>query len=172
MTHANRGKVWEQLLEMHHARYERQGRAVVLRTPPPMRILRALTGGQFVACYATEGPPDYMLLTGGLAVALEAKDCASDRWPLAKLHAHQARRLGLWEVQSGFGAVLLRHQPSDTQWVLPWKALGPVWWRWHADHATDTVPRGGASLGVGQLMVLGHPFHHVDGHLPTILASR
>ena len=72
MNHANRGKAWEQTLEMYHARYEAQGRAVVIRTPPPMRILRSIKPGQFVAVYESAGPPDYMALSEGTAFLLEA----------------------------------------------------------------------------------------------------
>ena len=172
-SHANRGRAWEQLLELYHTRYEAQGRAVVLRTPPPMRILRALSGGQFVAVYATEGPPDYCLLAGGCAIAAEAKDCVADRWQLSKLHPHQARRLSAWQVQGGLGVVLLRHQPSSTQWVLPWSQLAPVWSRWHdATEAGRDLPRGSASLSLPMLHELGSPFDRLDGHLPVMLRHR
>jgi recombination protein U len=168
-SHANRGRGWEQLLELWHARYEARGQAVVLRTPPPMRILRSLSGGQFVAVYATEGPPDYVLLAAGLAVAAEAKDCVADRWQLAKLHPHQARRLTAWEAQGGLGVVLLRHQPSSTQWVLPWQRLRPVWERWHEAAGTGRdLPRGSASVSLPQLHQLGLQFCAVDGHLPRL----
>ena len=194
-SHANRGRQWEQLLELFHARYEGRGEAVVLRTPPPMRILRALSGGQFVAVYATEGPPDYVLLSRGIAIAAEAKDCVADRWQLSNLHEHQARRLSAWEEHGGLGVVLLRHQPSRTQWVLPWGTLAPIWTRWHSASdargafpfgatagkafgataekpfgARAALPRGSASLSLPQLHQLGVPFCDVDGHLPTLHA--
>lgn len=150
-----------------------------------MRILRAMSGGQFVAVYATEGPPDYVLLSRGIAIAAEAKDCVADRWQLSNLHEHQARRLSAWEEQGGLGVVLLRHQPSRTQWVLPWGTLAPIWTRWHSASgagaafpfgatgekpfgARVVLPRGSASLSLPQLHQLGVPFCDVDGHLPTL----
>lgn len=172
MSYGNRGRAWEQLLELYHARYEARGQAVVLRTPPPMRILRGLAGGQFVAVYATEGPPDYVLLASGCAIAAEAKDCIAERWQLSKLHPHQARRLSAWQAQGGLGAVLLRHQPSSTQWVLPWSQLAPVWERWHeATEAGHELPRGSASLSLPQLHQLGAQFDAADGHLPVLMAD-
>lgn len=143
---------------------------MVLRTPPPMRILRALSGGQFVACYATEGPPDYVLLAQGCAIAAEAKDCVADRWQLSNLHEHQARRLSAWLEQGGLSVVLLRHQPSRTHWVLPWAALASTWNRWHRSLETnDKLPRGSASLSLANLHQIGLMFDATDGHLPVML---
>lgn len=161
------------MLELFHARYEARGLAVVLRTPPPMRILRSLSGGQFVAVYATEGPPDYVLLADGCAIAAEAKDCLADRWALGNLHPHQARRLTAWQSQGGLGVVLLRHQPSDTRWVLPWSHLEASWRRWHETaERGDSAVRGTASLSLGALHSIGVQFSEVDGYLPTVLALR
>ncbi len=134
MSHANRGRAWEQRLELFHARYEAQGRAVVIRTPPPMRILRAARGGQFLAVYESEGPPDYVLLAKGRAVMAEAKESHAERWHFSKLHPHQAKRMDQWVEQGGISVVLFHHQPSSTAWVIPWPALAPLWHRWHKGH--------------------------------------
>lgn len=165
MSHANRGKAWEQMLEMYHARYEAQGRAVVIRTPPPMRILHANRNGTFSAVYTAEGPPDYMALAGGVALLVEAKECNAERWPLKNLHPHQGARLDDWEAQGGRGAVLLRHVKSSSAWVLPWSLLGPVWHRWHDKHATGKrAAPGTASIGRPDFLKIGRPFG-TDGWL-------
>ena len=168
MSHANRGKAWEAMLDIYHIRYEKQGRAVVIRTPPPMRILRSAGKGTFVACYEKEGPPDYVLLTKGRPVMAEAKQCKGDRWPLKNLHAHQASRLDDWERQGGTGVVLLHHGPSRTAWVLPWRSFGPVWRKWYTIvSANRRAPSGSASLTLGDLQRLGRPFGP-DGYLKAL----
>ena len=169
MSHANRGKAWEQFLELIHARYEAHGRAVVIRTPPPMRIIRSLKGGQFMAVYEKEGPPDYVLLAGGLSVMAEAKECKASRWPMKNLHAHQARRLDQWQAQGGVGVVLLRHHESNTAWILPWNTLGPVWNRWNLQARTGRrAASGTASLTVLEIDRLGVPFSGA-GYLDALL---
>ena len=172
MSHANRGKAWEQHLELFHARYEAHGEAVVIRTPPPMRIIRRATGGTFIACYEKEGPPDYVLLAGGVSVMAEAKECSSSRWALKKLHKHQADRMTQWCEQGGVGAVLLHHKPSGTYWTLLWSRLRPVWERWSMQH--DTKRRAAsrtASLGLPELASIGLQFGR-DGYLPTVVQSE
>lgn len=169
MSHANRGKAWEQHLEMYHARYEAQGRAVVIRTPPPMRILRKASGGTFVACYEKEGPPDYVLLTNGSPVMIEAKECSGPRWALKNLHEHQATRMTQWSKQSGLSAVILHHKPSKTYWTLPWERLRPVWERWHMQKQLGRkAASGSASLGLGELSMIGFQFGR-DGYLESLI---
>lgn len=166
--HANRGKAWEELLDIYHQRYERQGRAIVIRTPPPMRILRSAGKGTFVACYEKEGPPDYVLLTGGKPVMAEAKECKGDRFPLKNLHAHQAKRLDEWEKQGGSGVVLLHHGGSRSAWVLPWRSFGPLWHRWHTQAALNRRAQAGtASLTLADLQRIGTPFDG-DGYLSKV----
>ena len=170
-SHANRGKGWEALLEVYHARYEAQGRAVVIRTPPPMRILHGNKNGTFTAVYTADGPPDYVLLAGGRAVMAEAKQCHQERWSLGNLHAHQGKRLDQWEAQGGSGCVLLQHVASGTSWVLPWSQLGPVWRSWRAyKESGKRAPAGTASLGRAQLLEIGQGFSR-DGYLEAVLRS-
>jgi recombination protein U len=171
MSYANRGKGWEQLLEMYHARYEATGRAVVIRTPPNMRIIRSIRGGQFVAVYEKEGPPDYLLLTEGLAVMVEAKEAKGDRWPLQNLKPHQAMRMSAWRKQGGEAAVVLRHHKSNTAWVLPWGKLKPVWDGWFARRKLGKKAISGtASLDLSAISRLGVPFGN-DGYLEILKKS-
>ena len=170
-SYANRGKAWEQLLEMYHARYEANGTAVVIRTPPNMRILRSLRGGQFVAVYEKEGPPDYMLLCDGLAVMVEAKEAKGDRWPLQNLKPHQAMRMSLWRKQGGEAVVVLRHHKSSTAWVIPWEKLAPVWNGWYARRKLGKKASSGtASLDLSKISRLGFSFGR-DGYLEVLKSS-
>ena len=168
MSHANRGKAWEQLLEFFHARYEARGMAAVIRTPPNMRILRSMHGGKFLAVYASEGPPDYLLLTEGMAVMVEAKEAHGKRWPLKNLHAHQARRMDGWRTHGGEAVVVLRHHQSGTAWVLPWQKLGPVWHAWDRGRQRGKKASSGtASLNLPGLLRIGLEFGK-DGYLEIL----
>lgn len=150
---------------------------MVFRTPPPVQLLGRLRGGAYRAVPTSEGPPDYVLLLAAgaapVAVALEAKDCAGNRWALKQLHPHQGDALRRWHALGGLAAVALRHQPSSSCWLLPWATLGPVWQRWRAGHvAGQPAPRGSASLGLGDLHQLGTSWQQGDGdgYLRAMLA--
>ena len=169
-SHANRGKAWEQLLELHHAALERDGQLVAVRTPPPFRQLAPMKGGQWRCVLVSDGPPDYMLLLPmpagrPVAVAAEAKNLKEGRWGLDMLHDHQGLKLQAWHEHGGLAVVLLHHEPSRRGFVLPWAKLGPVWMRWRAGRlAGSPAPRGSASLGQGDLLTLGVPFGEGDRH--------
>lgn len=173
--HANRGRQWEQLLELHHKRLQAQGVAVVFRTPPPVRLIAPQKGGRWLAVLTSEGPPDYTALVlgpdGPIPVAAEAKDSQKARWSLGELQPHQGKALQAWHDLGGLACVLLRHQPTRTCYVLPWAHLGPVWQRWRAGRlAGRRAPPGSASLGAGQLASLGVPWREGEGYLQALLA--
>lgn len=136
-----RGAGWEACLRQIHARYRWEGKAVVYKTDPPVRRIGSAPRGAFVAKYEGTGPVDFFgVLSGGRMVAFDAKDCKGARWGLDKLHKHQARCLDGLERMGALCFVALRAWGST--WVLPWGALGPLWWAWQRGEAR----RGQASV--------------------------
>lgn len=163
--HANRGLEWQEILETWHDRYRRDRRAVIWPTPPRVKVLSRVsaTTGQFRACFAGEGPPDYAgIVDGARPVVFDAKDCAGSRWSLGELQPHQARDLEAAHDRGGLAFVALRFG-SGTAWVLPWSELGPRFWRWKDGQAA----RGEASIREGEI---GHPMPELGdwlGALPS-----
>jgi recombination protein U len=136
-SHANRGRDWELLLDFWHDRYRLEGRALIHRTPPPVRVLSRVTDGIFRGQFLGLGPPDYAGVVAGFgpsrlstarAVAFDAKDCADVRWKFEHLAEHQARDLEEWSAVGGYAFLALRLQGQG--WVVPWSWLGPRWWAW------------------------------------------
>lgn len=168
------GAEWEHALDELHALYAGRGRALVLRCPPPVRVVRTSRGPQIV--HTAAGPADYVGLIRGeratpIGVALEAKATSQARWPLRDLREHQAVHLDAWERMGGVGAVLLLHRPSLTRWVLPWHAppcapehsLQAVW------SSRRGATRGGASLGLDDLARIGARFDSSGWIAPLLL---
>ena len=176
-SHVNRGKDWEAIIEAYSKVYENQGHAVVFRTPPPVRLLAPMGGGRWKAVMTEEGPPDYTMLVRGdprpIAVSAEAKNNQSGRWSLAQLHPHQAKKLQAWHDLGGLAVVLLRNQPNNKCYVLPWRTFGPVWSRWRAGQVGGrrAAPRT-ASLGVSDLESIGFSFHESKGYLNALLEAH
>jgi len=147
VSEANRGKAWEAVLDEWNARYRAEGRAVVHRTPPAIRVIGAKRGGLFRACFAGKGPPDYAGVIAGWepstlgtsrAVCFDAKDCAEPRWPYSKLEPHQAETFDAWVAAGGLAFVALRLRGRG--WVLSWSLLGPLW---HAYTAREGKAKSG-----------------------------
>lgn len=168
---ANRGRAWEDYLELLHRGYQARGQAVVLRTPPPVKVLGKIDGvGRFLACFTATGPPDYLGLAGGLGIAAEAKECSVPRWSLAGLPVHQAQVLDAWQTQGGVAVVLLHYLPRQQGLVLPWDRLGRRWHTWQlTKQQPGRAPPGVASLAWDDLQAIGLPFDR-QGWLQPLLA--
>lgn len=176
-THAGRGTAWEALIEQHARRYAATGRAIVLRTPPPVRLLGRLPGGHWRAVMTADGPPDYAMLIAReslppVPVLCEAKHNQSGRWPLAQIHPHQAAALLRWQQLGGLAAVLLGHAPSAAGYALSWTRLGPLWSRWRAGQlAGRRAPARSASLDEAAMASLGEAFSWDAGYADALLAA-
>lgn len=127
---------------MWHQRYRDEGRALVLRTPTPVKVLSKVDQGQFRGCFLGLGPPDFTGVAGGRPVCFDAKDTVNKRWPLRQLDLHQALDLEAWTRAGGLAFVALRLQ--GVGWVLPWPSLEPIWRTWH-------VRSGQAASGTASL---------------------
>jgi recombination protein U len=123
--HANRGKGWEQQIRVWNDRYRKEGRAWVCRTSAGIKQIGPSKGGRFQACYAAEGPPDFVGVADGRPVVFDAKDCTGRRWYLSQVKPHQARALEAAQKAGALAFVALRF--GGDGWVLPWKALRPLW---------------------------------------------
>lgn len=146
-----RGEAFEARLQWQHARYSASGAALIVKTPPDIKLIRALGAGRFVATFRGKGPPDYLgVLASGRAVACEAKSYRGKRWKLGNLAPHQASVLHDWSELGGL-AVLVISQGRETTWAMEWSALAETYDRWRMGEAL----RGGASLSVADLDRLG-----------------
>lgn len=161
MSLANRGRSLESALAVHHEAYALTGRAFVLRTSAPMRILRRLPkGGQFVAVFEAVGMPDYFAVSGGRLFVFDAKEHAGHSFPFAALPVHQAEAFDAATKQGATAGLVVRLPEVNAAWWIRWSALGARWWKWH--RLTTRAPAGSASLDVNGLDACGFRLTGLD----------
>lgn len=74
------GKLFEDIITASCHRYFTERKALIIKTPEPMRPIKDLGGGRFIAHYEKAAQPDYKgLLAGGRMVLFEAKHTDADR---------------------------------------------------------------------------------------------
>lgn len=74
------GKLFEDVITAACHKYQSDGVALIIKTPEPMKPIRAVNQGQFLACYEKKAQPDYKgVLMGGRTVIFEAKHTEADR---------------------------------------------------------------------------------------------
>lgn len=75
-----KGKAFEELLDRTFAYYAEKGFAQIEKTPEPMKVIRSMGQGRFLACYTKGAQPDYKgTIKGGRTVMFEAKFTEHDR---------------------------------------------------------------------------------------------
>ena len=88
------GKRFESYIDASLKYYQQQGLAIVEKTPEPMRPLKRLSEGRFVAVFEKPAQPDYKgTLQGGRAVVFEAKHTSTGQMEQSRVTEAQAKRL-------------------------------------------------------------------------------
>lgn len=94
MVNRAQGKQFEERIDAALAYYDRLGMASVEKTPEPMRPLKRLSEGRFVAVFEKPAQPDYKgTLKGGRAVVFEAKHTSTGQMEQSRVTEAQAKRL-------------------------------------------------------------------------------
>lgn len=126
------GDGFERALDRMHAIYtQRTPSAYVVRLGPPTRPVGHGEALRFIN--TSKGPPDYLAVHGFYTYLFEAKSTEGDAMSYGMIKPHQAQQLTAAEragcyVISGVVAQIGR----VGAWWLPWRSLGPLWWRWNA----------------------------------------
>lgn len=128
-NHGNRGQRWEDRLDAWHASYRRSGRAYVVRTPPPVKLLSAVERGRFTACFSSAGPPDYSAIVDGRALVFDAKRTAKARLSFSAVADHQAQHLDEAELAGGLPWLAVSSGETGA-WCVWWSEIRADWRRW------------------------------------------
>lgn len=125
----NRGKGWENSIDLQHEVYRKAGAAYIQRNFPGMRAV----GNRFIPI--AEGPPDYTVIARGRVFVIEAKECHQARWKFSLLEDHQARAFEAAEKHGARALVLLRFT-GDVAVAILWSDLREPWLAWRRKQAT------------------------------------
>lgn len=115
------GQHFENLIDAACRYYEDKKLAVIEKTPEPMRPIKSLGGGKFVAHYEKQAQPDYKgTLVTGRAVVFEAKHTGAAKIEQSRLSVEQCDRL---QKHSELGAVTFILVSIDLQsfYRVPWE---------------------------------------------------
>lgn len=114
------GKNFEEYIELSLLWYEKNGLAVIEKTPEPMRPLSRLENGRFVACYEQKAQPDYKgTLKSGRSVVFEAKYTSDIRIGQHCVTDKQAERLEQHERMGAICFILVGFSDRSV-YRVPW----------------------------------------------------
>lgn len=133
--------------------YREKGMADIEKTPEPMRPIKSLGEGRFVAIFEKQAQPDYKgTLAGGQAVVFEAKSTATDRITQDRVTEDQAERLTRCVKLGGMAFVLCQFA-SGQVYKLPWD----VWANMREQFGVRYITEESAALYRCRLTAGGEP---------------
>lgn len=157
LINRTKGKQFEGRLDAAFEYYRLRGFAVVEKTPEPMKPIRSLGQGRFIACYEHKAQPDYKgVIKGGREVMFEAKFTSTDRIKQEKVKKEQGDYLDEHQALGARCYVLVGF-PRGAVYRLPWDVWKGMKARFgrkyvtEADLQTYRVPVDRA----GRLQILG-----------------
>lgn len=89
-----KGKYFEDYIDKSFDYYRYKGVAAIEKTPEPMRPIKPIGNGQFIAFFEKKAQPDYKgTAKGGQSVLFEAKFTSADRMEYSRVRQEQADSL-------------------------------------------------------------------------------
>lgn len=114
------GEFWERMIEASCQYYRDRGIAEISKTPEPMRPIKPLGQGKFVAYYEKMAQPDYKgTLAGGRAVVFEAKHTDSNRLQRSVISSEQEKQLDRHE-RLGADCFVMVSFGFEQYFKIPW----------------------------------------------------
>lgn len=151
------GKAFETLIEASCRWYDETGRASIEKTPEPMRPIKRLSGGQFVAIFEKKAQPDFKgTLNGGRTIAFEAKYTDAGKIDQKQVTDEQWRRLCTLQARGALCFVLVCFS-FESFCMIPWD----IWREMKTMYGRKYLKRSEAEI-VGQVRFDGSRIHFLD----------
>lgn len=131
------GLSFEEVIEAGCDYYRTRGIADIDKTPEPMRPLRNLGEGQFIAVYTKSAQPDFKgILNGGLSIVFEAKQTSTDRMLQSRVTEEQTKKLAITDKMGGVAFVLCAFDTGNF-YRVPWNVWSHMQQHFGHKYATE-----------------------------------
>ena len=98
-----RGSTLEDMINMSNESYREKGLALIQKIPTPITPVRIdqQTRHITLAYFDQQSTVDYIGAVQGIPVCFDAKECATDTFPMMNIHEHQVKFMKDFEKQGG-----------------------------------------------------------------------
>lgn len=120
-----RGSFLEEMINLTNEKYRTQGLALIQKVPTPIKPINIDKQSRHItlAYFEQKSTVDYIGVVQGVPVCFDAKECATDRFPLANVHRHQLQFMSDFEKQEGISFLIIYFKASDCFMYLPFDDL-------------------------------------------------
>lgn len=126
-----RGSTLEDFINMANEKYLANHLALVQKIPTPIKPInieqetRRIT----LAYFDQKSTVDYIGVVQGIPICFDAKECATDKFPLQNIHPHQINFMKEFEKQDGISFIILYFTERDEFYYLPFSDIIKFWER-------------------------------------------
>ena len=126
-----RGSALEEFINRTNEKYLKNGLALIQKVPTPITPVHIDKETRHItlAYFDQKSTVDYIGAVQGIPVCFDAKECATDTFPLQNIHEHQVEFMINFEKQGGIAFFLIRFTHRDECYYLRLKKLLEFWQR-------------------------------------------
>lgn len=126
-----RGQTLEELINLTNQKYRDNKLALIQKIPTPIKPIRIDPANRHItlAFFEQRSTVDYIGAVQGIPVCFDAKECASDNFPLQNVHSHQIEFMEEYEKQGGVSFLLIYFSHKDIFYYLKFSQLKKFWER-------------------------------------------
>lgn len=126
-----RGSALEEFVNRTNETYQENGLALIQKIPTPITPVQIDKQSRHItlAYFDQKSTVDYIGAVQGIPVCFDAKECRTDTFPLANIHAHQIAFMEQFERQGGIAFFLLSYTGREEFYYLTLALLKKFWQR-------------------------------------------
>ncbi len=128
-SHGLRGSTLEEMINQTIDQYRQQNLALIQKIPTPITpiTIDKTTRHITLAYFDQKSTIDYMGVVQGIPVCFDAKECASDTFPLQNIHEHQVAFMTDFEKQNGISFLLIAYTGRQEYYYMPYREMMEFW---------------------------------------------
>ena len=126
-----RGSTLEDFINHTNEKYRDSGLALIQKIPTPIKPINIDKENRHItlAYFDQKSTVYYIGVVQGIPVCFDAKECATDTFPLQNIHEHQVVFMGDFEKQGGIAFLILYYTNRDEMYYLPFLKVQEFWER-------------------------------------------
>ena len=130
-TRGLRGSLLEELVNYTNSKYREKNLALIQKVPTPITPVQFDKDSRHItlAYFDKKSTVDYIGVVQGIPVCFDAKECASDSFPLQNLHEHQVQFMEAFEKQKGISFLLIYFSHRQDCYYLRFSEMMAFWER-------------------------------------------
>lgn len=124
-----RGSTLEELINLTNEKYAASKLALIQKIPTPIKPINIDQNTRHItlAYFDQKSTVDYIGAVQGIPVCFDAKECATDTFPLQNIHDHQLYFMEKFEEQGGIAFIILYFSHRDEFYYIPFRDLKYFW---------------------------------------------